>query len=510
MSVAEAPADRAGRYIGNVLWNWAGVAVGILSGFLVSPYVIRKVGDADFGIWTLTLSLIDYYWLIDFGFRSATVKMSAEYRTVGATGKLTELVSTGLVYSALAGVLVIGVTLLLAAKAGALLHVNQTVFPRLIIITGAAWSLGLFFNIFSACLEGYQRFDVFGRAWIVMTALRSVAFVLLLQAGYGILQMGIAMLCSQIAIYVWTYLGFRRVVKGVHPSWNRASVPMLRAMVGYGIHTFTAVTANRILVQSAPLLIARFMTVRFVSYYAVASRFFDYAMDGIGRVGTVTSPNASEILAAGKRDELVSLGVFSNRYCLVMFMPLTAFLLVYGFELYSVWIKPEFARESAYLLPVLLIGYTALAGQFNSSSLLFGIGRHKVYSRYLLAEAVLSVGGMLYALPRFGLMGAAMVTSGLMALNRGAVVCWLTARELAVSPLRYAARIYVTPLISGAAMFVTGLVLKHWVPGRNWRELLLAVAVMGAVYVAFVFWLCVPARHRVMVIQKIRPAPQAA
>ena len=505
MSVAVAETSgRAGRYIGNVLWNWAGVAVGILAGFFISPYVIRKVGDADFGIWTLTLSLIDYYWLIDFGFRSATVKMSAEYRTLGAFDKLSELLSTGLLYSALAGLFVIGLTVLIANKAGALLHVNQPVFPQLILITGASWSLGLVFNIFSACLEGYQRFDVFSRAWIVMTALRSLAFVLLLRSGYGILEMGIALLCSQVAMYVWTYLGFRRVVKGVHPSWRGATMPMLRAMVGYGVHTFTAVTANRVLVQSAPLLIARYMPVQFVSYYAVASRFFDYAMDGIGRVGTVTSPNASEILAAGKRDELVLLGVFSNRYCLAIFMPLTAFLLVYGFPLYSVWIKPEFARQSAYLLPVLLIGYTALAGQFNSSSLLFGIGRHQIYSRCLLAEAVLSVAGMVYALPRYGLLGAAVVSSALMALDRGVVVGWLTARELGVSPLSYAARIYVRPAIAGAAMWVTGVVLKHWLPGRNWGQLVMALALMGAVYVGFVMWLCVPAGHRAMMLSRIR------
>ena len=57
------------RYLTNVLWTWGGVGVGIVSGFLVSPYTIRKLGDVNFSIWSLALSLVEYYWLIDFGLR---------------------------------------------------------------------------------------------------------------------------------------------------------------------------------------------------------------------------------------------------------------------------------------------------------------------------------------------------------------------------------------------------------------------------------------------------------
>ena len=67
------------RYVSNVLWTWGGTATGIIIAFLVTPYMVRKIGYAHFGIWTLTLSLVEYYWLIDIGLRSATIKFAAEY-----------------------------------------------------------------------------------------------------------------------------------------------------------------------------------------------------------------------------------------------------------------------------------------------------------------------------------------------------------------------------------------------------------------------------------------------
>jgi hypothetical protein len=58
----------------------------------------------------------------------------------------------------------------------------------------------------------------------------------------------------------------------------------------------------------------------------------------------------------------------------------------------------------------------------------------------------------------------------------------LTSRELGISPRRYAARIYLPPAVDGAAMFLTGAVLKHWwLAGRNWSEVALAAALMGTV-----------------------------
>lgn len=93
----------ARRYITNILWTWLGVAVGILIGFVITPYVIRKIGDKQFSIWTLTLSLVEYYWLIDFGLRSATVTLSAEYHTLKNHAGLSMLVNTGSAYSTIGG-----------------------------------------------------------------------------------------------------------------------------------------------------------------------------------------------------------------------------------------------------------------------------------------------------------------------------------------------------------------------------------------------------------------------
>ncbi len=230
-------------------------------GLVVTPYVIRKIGDKQFSIWTLTLSLVEYYWLIDFGLRSATVKLSAEYHTLKNNSALNTLVNTGLAYSTIAGCLVAVFTIAFAPYAGRFFNIHEPVFPELIRIIGVSWAVGLVFNIFGACIEGFQRFDIFGRIWVSTTVLRTIGVVVVLNFGFGVLQMGIVLLCSQLLVYFLSYLAFRKLAPDVRISLSLARMSKLKEMASYGVHSLRVLVSDRLLRQSAPVLIPYFLPI---------------------------------------------------------------------------------------------------------------------------------------------------------------------------------------------------------------------------------------------------------
>src|SRR6478736_3476674 len=97
------------KFIVNVLWNWSLAAVNIFSALILSPFIIRRLGDENFGLWALTASLAECYWIVDLGFRSATLKYTAHYRALGENDRINEILNTALFYSACIGpVLVLG------------------------------------------------------------------------------------------------------------------------------------------------------------------------------------------------------------------------------------------------------------------------------------------------------------------------------------------------------------------------------------------------------------------
>src|SRR5207244_11020174 len=137
------------------------------------PILILHLGKSVFGIWALAVSLIEYFWMIDLGFRPATVKLSAEFRALDRKEDLNRLINTALAYSVTAGAVVLGIAWFNADRIAALFHITDANFPFLIRIVGFRWATGMGFNIFAATLDGFQRFDLSNRAVLFSSLLRN-------------------------------------------------------------------------------------------------------------------------------------------------------------------------------------------------------------------------------------------------------------------------------------------------------------------------------------------------
>lgn len=492
------------QFIVNVLWNWSAVVVNIFTALILSPFIIRRLGDENYGLWALTVSLAEYYWIVDLGFRSATLKYSAHYRALGEDDSINEIVNTALFYSACIGpALVIG-NYFGAPYLSKLMHVTNPLFPKLLMIVVGAWVLGSLFNVFSSCLEGFQRFDLINKIYLSGTAVRSFGTAALLLLGYGVLQMAMIVLVAQALVHLLSFLAFRHVFRPLRFSRRFVKLSALKTMLSYGGHSVVASLAQRVLNQGAPLMIGSLLPTRFVGYYAAPSRLLDYTVEGIGRVGMVTNPNAAEMVAKKASGGLVQLSIITNRYSLALFLPLTIFLSVYGPPLLGVWISPQFGANCAGVLLALLAGITiGQAGQYNSGSILYGMGRHQVYARALVVEAALVLGGIALVVKPFGIVGVAWVVSGMMLLNRGLFTAWLVSSELGVNYFRFLGSVY-QPLVLAVPVIALLAALRFTVlPGNNWPQLILA-GIIGTACYAPLALMSLRADHRELLFTKLR------
>ena len=370
--------SRGQRFVLNVLWNWLGTGASLFIGFVLSPYLILKLGPDGYGVWAITFSLVEYYWFFDLGFRSATVKFVAHYSATNEPNNVRAVVSTAFLYSSIAATLILGLAIAFGGSVERFFRVVpglQGNFRMLVIVITLSWCLGLVFNIFNACLEAVQSFEYSNKASIVSAAVRAVGQALLLFLGYKLIALGIVVVISQIVGYSINYFYFRKLFPGQRISFRYARSSMLRRMASFGIHTFLMTISTQLLNQSAPLWIGHFRPAAFVGYYNLPVRLLQYTVELVGRIGIVTNTNAAELTARGSFEALADLAVYTNRYCLVIFMPLAILLWTHGPQLFVFWVGREFAAQSAPVLPMLLAGYViGVVGQYSASMLLQGLG----------------------------------------------------------------------------------------------------------------------------------------
>lgn len=492
---------RSEKFVRSVIWNWAGVSVSLITGFLLSPYLFRRLGPEGYGIWALCFSLIEYYWLLDLGVRSATAKFVAHYWTTGEPGKVSEVMSTALYYSCLVAAVTFGLVTFLASSIENFFHISATYhdsFRALLMSISASWCLGMVFNLFSAALEAVQRFDVTNRITIITTASRAVVWFTVLYRGYGIVALGIATLLNQCLMYALNYYFFRSVLPACRISFQHAGVAMLKKMWGYGIHTFLQTVSTMALNQGPPILIGHFLPVAFVGFYNLPVRLLQYTVEFISRIGVVTNVNAAALAAREEAQPLAKLAEFANRYCLAAFMPLAILLWTYGDQFFRLWIGAAGAAHAAPLLPILLAGYLlAVVAQFSSSMLLLGLGKHQRYAKGLFVEAVLTVAALWLVIPRYGIIGAAWTCAILMLVNRGLFAPWLVTRTLSLGFAHYMTAIYIRPLATAVPVIAIAFFARvQFLPGDNWLQILSAAAIIAALYYAIAFVTCLDPGHR--------------
>jgi O-antigen/teichoic acid export membrane protein len=495
------PGSHAKRFFHNVLWGWLGVLFALVSGIFMSPYVIHHLGDSRYGIWALALSLVDYYSLVDFGFKSAVMKYSAHYRATGEVDRLETVVATGLLYFSVAALVVCAAALAIAHNSSRFFRVPQadeSSFRFLIVAVGLGCGLSVVFGTYSAVLEACGRFDITSRIAMIRDGTRVIACFALLAAGFGITAMGACLLGSGIVSHVLTYIALRRELPAMTFSPSKARLSTLRQLLGYGVHTFVANMSLNVLNQDAPLLVGHFLSVAAAGYFAYPMRLMTYPAELVLRLGTVTSSKVAEFAASDDLKAVARLAVLVNRYCLMLFLPLAVYLSIFGKQLLRVWINPEFAEHGAPLLPVLGVGVViGLAAQYNSIAVLYGLAKHGSFARAVFAEAVLSVVGLWYVIPRYGLSATACLISTLMIMCRGLYVPFLVSRCLGMSYLRYSWEIYSRP-----AALITPVAAVAWLVNRvigqpaAWSVVLGGGAAMAVCYYAAAYFLALERPHR--------------
>lgn len=507
-SVQTASARHQRRFVTNVLWSWSGVAASLFQGIIITRIVIRRLGAEQYGIWALIFSILDYFWFFDLGFNPAITNFCARFLAIKDHRKINETISTALFYFSIIGVMVCCLAPLVSIYGPRFFRVNprnQSEFSSLVLMTCLSWGLCITVHLFVSALDGFQRFDLTSRVMVLQVMLRSAGYFIALETGHGLVMMAGVFIATQILGYVLNFFNFRRVFPQLRISPEFVKLSMFKDILRYGIKSFVASGSTLVLQQGGPLMIGHSLGEMAVGFYGLPSRLLLQGIDAVVRIGLVTRSSAAELSVTGRRDSVIALGVYSNRYSLTLFMPLACFMLIWGRALILLWVGPQMADKSAPLLPVFLLSYAlVLAGQFNSSSLLFGVGSHGGYARGLAVEAVCYIGALAVVVPRYGIIGAAWVSAIMMIAVRGIYTPWLVSRTLETLFVSYMRGIYVRPLLAGVPVIAIGWALKHTLlPGQTWPELVAAGVVCGAAYLAIAAFTCVAPHHRLLFFSRI-------
>jgi O-antigen/teichoic acid export membrane protein len=96
--------------IKNVGSSWFCLAVNIIVGIFLSPFILHRLGNTVYGAWVLVFSVTGYYGLFDLGIRSSIVRYVSTYSAQNDIAGLSALINTSLAGYTLIGLIALLVT----------------------------------------------------------------------------------------------------------------------------------------------------------------------------------------------------------------------------------------------------------------------------------------------------------------------------------------------------------------------------------------------------------------
>ena len=474
--VAEARGERVHNRIGhNTLWSALGAILPALAALLVVPGLTRALGAAGFGILAIGWALVGWFSVADLGLsRAVTQGVAQALAQDDAEG------AAALTWTATAIMLPVSVAAAaflwwLAPVAGPLLHLPPG--DRATGVLAIRWialaippTVGM--TAWRGVLEGCRAF----RAAALLRAPFGVAFAVVpwwlasrsgsvVQAVQGIALVRLAAWVAHLLV-AWQLLPELRRIRF-------ADAHRLRQLFVFGGWTTVSNVISPLMNTVDRVGLGTLVPVAALAPYAIASE----TATKIWLLSAIVVPVYYPVLAAaavrGSADVARHLHEGSTRLLLAGLPGLIGFATL-AEPVMTRWVGPEMGVPAAAAIQWLAIGLTANLVAQMSLAVVQAAGRPVFAAIGHLGELPLFVLALLWAVPRYGAVGAAAVWTGRALLD----AAWLAvAAEWSVP----------------AVQTVRGAMLRLTVGATTWVAVLVVVAVrwspFGACAVGIAGWL---------------------
>ena len=174
--------------------NYVVILLNIAVGLLYTPYMLRMMGQSEYGLYSLVASVIAYLTVLDLGLGNAVIRYTAKFRAEGKTKEQYEMFGMFLVlYSIISVVALIGgmgLYLNVDTMFGSTMtemELSRARIMMLILVFNLVFTFPM--SIFSSIMSAYERF-VFPRTInIIRVILNTAVMIALLEMGYKAVAM---------------------------------------------------------------------------------------------------------------------------------------------------------------------------------------------------------------------------------------------------------------------------------------------------------------------------------
>lgn len=477
----------------------------LLIAFLLLPFIVGHLGDAQYGLWVLVSSIVAYGALAEFGIAAAVTKYVSEYSALGQHHKCRRIIASALCLYSLIGLGLIVLFGAFSTAVPALFNLDESQYEfatRLTVLMGISLGLSIPFSASTAVLQGLHRFDVTA----LLSTARNLIFaggVLISLPGGSALDLAIshivAMVIVQIPAIWWIY----RLAPKYRFGSFAASAKDMRKLMKFSWPLFMVNIGGFLQSKSDEIVIGARLPVGLITPYSIAlmlSRIPQIVAEQF--IGFIL-PIASELGAKGDDDKMRQLFIVSTRMSFAVFLAIGGVIAIMAKSVIGVWVGESYTHY-AVLVWILSAALAIDILQWPAAMILQGLSRHRIFAFIAVGTGIANVVLSVLLAPHLALAGVALATLITATLETVFFVMPYALRTLAIRPAKFFSCVVLPALIPAV---LSGLLLAAVNASFDLSSvfrLICAGALALLVYAAIYFTMPITAIEREFVLGTIK------
>ncbi|WFE83632.1 oligosaccharide flippase family protein [Parabacteroides chongii] len=468
------------------------IALNNVIGLLYTPFMLRMMGQTEYGLYSLVASVVAYLTVLDFGFGNAIVRYTAKLRAEGDKEKQYEMFGVFLILYSVIGLLTFLIGLVIYTNVDVLFKVTMSLeemskvrIMLLLMICNLAFTFPM--SIFGSIITAYENFIFQKVVNLLRIILNPVVMILMLLMGYRAIGMVVIVTIFNVltllinAWYCFYKLKIRVKVRRSGFDWG-----FLKEVSVYSFWIFLNAIMDRIYWDSGQFILGVYTGVSIIAVYAVALQLVNIYKGFSTAIAGLFLPRITAMVTNNEGDGRISdLFIKTGRLQYIIMAFILSGFVVFGKYFIIFWAGPDYV-EAYYIALVLFVPLFIPLIQNIGITILQAKNKMKFRS---ILYAILSIGSLGISIPlakQYGGIGCAVGTASALVIGQIIIMNIYYHKKVGLDMIEFwkeIGRMSVVP----ALLCSTSLVLLQYIHLDSLLLFVVAVILFSIVYM-ITFW----------------------
>ncbi len=483
--------------------SYLALALNTVTGLVYTPWMVDKIGQADYGLYSLTTSLIAIF-MLDFGLGSAVSRFVSKYRAEGNQQAANNII--GLIYKLYIGidVVIFAVLVVVFAFLGSiykgLTPDELEKFKTLYILVAGFNIISFPFAPLNGILNAYEKFiqlklcDLFNRIFTLCFVVAALSFT------KNVVVVVLANIISNLLtiVFKWIIVKFQVPLK---VNFKASGKAIYKSLFGFTVWTTVNSIMQRFTHSFAPSILGMTASSIEIAIYSPAVTLEGYYYTLSTAVNGLFLPRVSKYIADKEENKILSLMIKVGRYQIILLGLVFVGFICIGREFMILWMGPEF--EKTYLCALIILFPTLIGGtQQIANTTVIAKNLIKYQSYCMLVTGILGLGISFVLSKYIGSVGVCIGTAVSVLLNT-VYMNIIYYKKAGIDMPEFYKKCYLSAIPSYVLTIVLGLMVSKYITLEGWLGLLVKAAIITIMFLVFVWFSYFAKNERNSIVNKI-------